>query len=132
MAPQRVSQAIRHVQALFGFVKCPRSAMEPVIAESREDVKMEMPDVLITSGTIVLTSGDALTSKCILQCARDQASRTEEVFTQVVGNIQHILVVNPRDNETVAADTRVVVQRYEGKDTRFHQDDRVLPRRLIQ
>jgi hypothetical protein len=123
---------MRHVQTFFGFVKCWRSPIEPVIAEAREDVKMEMPNVLITSGTIVLTRRDALAPKCILQCASDEASRAKEVLSQIVGNVQYVLIVNPRCNKTVAADSRVMVKRNEGKHSRFYQNDRGLKVRLSQ
>ncbi len=50
-------------------------------------MKMEMPNVLITGGTIVLTGRDALASKCIPKCVRHQSSRAKEIFAKVVGNI---------------------------------------------
>jgi hypothetical protein len=83
--------------------------MKPVIVETGEDVEMEMPDVLITGRAIVLTRGDPLATSCILQCARDQASRAKEVLAQIVWYVQCVLEVKPRDDKTITADPRVVV-----------------------
>ncbi len=95
-------------------------------------MKMEMPNVLITGGTIVLTGRDALASKCIPKCVRHQASRAKEIFAKIVGNIQHILVVDSRHDKAVAADSRVVMKWNEGEHARLYQNDRRRRSRLMQ
>ncbi len=95
-------------------------------------MKMEMPDVLITGGTIVLTGRDALASKRIPKCVRHQASRAKKVFAKVVGNIQHILIVDSRRDKAVAADSRIVMKWNEGEHARLYQNDRRRGSRLMQ
>lgn len=82
-----------------------------------------MPHILITSRTIVLTRGNALTSKCILHGVRNQSSCPKEVTAELFGNVQHVLVVSPRCNQAIAPDSRVVMKRNERKYARLNQDD---------
>ncbi len=125
-------QAICHVEAFFRFVKCTRSPMESVILEAGKNVEMVMPDVLIASRSIVLTRGDALAIECIQQRVRDQTGRAKERCAEVIGNLQNVFVVSSRSDQAVAADPGVMVKRYEGENSRFHQDDRRVTTRLIK
>jgi hypothetical protein len=120
---QRVPETLRDLQALLGSIKRGVSPIETVVAEAREDVKMEMPHILIASWTIVLTRGDPLTSKSIPHCIGNKASRPKEVAAQLIGNVQHVFVMGPRCHEAVAPDSGVVVKRYEREYTRLDQND---------
>ena len=132
MPSYRAPETIGHFQTFLGFIGRSLSPVETIIAKPREHVKMEMPHILIPRRTIVLARRNPLASKCIPHRVRNQASRPEEFIAQIIGNIQHILVMNPRHNKTVATDSRVVMKRNECKQTRLNQDDRRIWIRLRQ
>jgi hypothetical protein len=120
---QRISQATSDVQTLLAFIERRVSAIKTIVVKAGENVEMVVPHILISGGTIMLTRGDALTAKCFPHRIRNQASCPKEVTAQLVGNVQRILVMDPRDNEAVAPNSCVVMQRNERKNARLNQND---------
>lgn len=86
-------------------------------------MKMVVPHILITGGTVVLASGDSLTPEGIPHGVRQATRGTKEVVAKVVRDIQHVLIVAPRYHQAVAFDSRVVVGRNQSEHIRIHQDN---------
>jgi len=86
-------------------------------------MKMVVPHILIIGWTIVLASGDPLTSECIPHGMRQVTSGTKEVDSKVVRNVQHVLVVTPRNHQAVTFYSSVVVGRNQSEHVVIYQDN---------
>jgi hypothetical protein len=84
---EAVPQTIRNPESFLHVIKRFASLVEPIIGEAGKNVKMEMPDVLVTRRTIVLSRRDALTSKRIPHGIRDAAGCAKEIITEIVRDV---------------------------------------------
>ena len=86
-------------------------------------MKMVVPHILITRWPIMLASGDPLAPKGIPHRMRQVTRGSKEVDSKVVWNIQHVLVVTPRNHQTVTFYSCVVVGRNQSEHVVIHQDN---------
>ena len=86
-------------------------------------MKMVVPHILITGGTVVLARGDSLTPKDIPHGVRQATRGTKEVAAKVVRDVQHVLIVAPRYHQAVALYSSVVVSRNQSEHVGIHQDN---------
>ena len=120
---QSYPKAIGRVQTLFLYVKLPLTAVKIVIVKAREHMKMEVPNVLIPSRSIVLTRGDAFAAKRLSHGVRQATRSLKELRAKLIWDVQRVFEVKPRCDQTVADYAGVMVKRNERKYALLHQDD---------
>ena len=86
-------------------------------------MKMVVPHILITGRTVVLASGDSLTPKGIPHGVSQMTRGTKEVDSKVVWNVQHVLIVTPRNHQAVTFYSSVVVSRNQSEHIVIYQDN---------
>lgn len=86
-------------------------------------MKMEVPHILVASGSIVLARGNAFAPEDTPHSLGQATRGTKELIPEVVRDIQHVLIVAPRHHQAVAFYSGVVVKRNEREHVGVHQDN---------
>jgi len=87
MLAQRGPETIGRVQALFLYVKFLLAAVKIVIVKAREHMKMEVPDVLISSWSVVLTRRDAFAAERLSHCVRQTTRSRKELGAKFIWDV---------------------------------------------
>lgn len=85
-------------------------------------MKVVVPHILISGGSVVLASRNSFTAERILHRVCQSTCDTKEVITQVIRDIQHVLIVTTRYHQAVAFYAAIVVSRNQSEHVGIDQD----------
>lgn len=86
-------------------------------------MKMDVPDILIASWPVVLTSRNALAQESCLHGVRQATRGTKKVTAKAIREIKHVLIVSARHYQAVAFYSSVMVRRNQNEHVGIDQDN---------
>lgn len=78
-----------------------------------EHMQVVVPHILVAGRPVVLPGRDAFAAEDNAHRLRQPPRGPEDLHTQIVGNVEYVLMMASRNHQAVAADPRLVVQRHE-------------------
>ena len=87
MLTQSGPEAIGRVHAFFFYVKLPLTGVKIVIVKTRKHMEMEVPDVLVSSRSVVLTRRDAFAAKRLSHCVRQPTRSLKKLGAKFIWDV---------------------------------------------